>query len=142
MWFSGYNAGNFLPHIICPTISATQHTTLMRFRLGCADLAVNKGRQAFHADKVPRSERFCTMPGCHRCMEDEKHLVFECKAYSHIRLDPKYCALFKPVWIGDMRRFFNNNAQPVLARFISDMVEYRNTTLRSQKIAGLVGAGG
>lgn len=71
----------------------SQHSStapLVRFRLGCADLAVNSGRQAFSEDKTPRSQRFCTMPNCNDCIQDEMHMVFESEAYTHIRHDPQY----------------------------------------------------
>ena len=138
MWFSDYNPGNYLPHIMCTSIPAHEHVTLMRFRLGCADLAVNSGRQVSFKDKVPRSQRFCSMPDCHDCMEDELHVVFECKAYAHIRLDPKYTCLFDDVVIGDMRRFFNRNLQPTLASFISDLTRHRKATLVALKLARLM----
>eukprot|EP00884_Botryococcus_braunii_P000691 jgi/Botrbrau1/10622/Bobra.154_1s0012.1 len=50
----------------------------MRFRLGCHDLPIAKGRQ----QGIPRDQRICT-----RCslelVGDEHHLLFTCPAVQH-----------------------------------------------------------
>ena len=43
-WFAHTDRGVYHPHIKYTTISAGKHRDLMRFRLGCADIAVNSGR--------------------------------------------------------------------------------------------------
>ena len=75
------------------------------------------------------------MPNCHNCMEDEMHMIFECKAYTHIRGDARYSSLFDSVLHGDMKRFFNRSVQTLLAVFISDMTSFRKSTLLNIKLA-------
>eukprot|EP00884_Botryococcus_braunii_P005149 jgi/Botrbrau1/14635/Bobra.0364s0018.1 len=54
--------------------------TFMRFRLGCHDLPIDKGRQ----QGIPREQRNCT-----RCslelVGDKHHLLFTCPAVQHVR---------------------------------------------------------
>ena len=52
------------------------HTVLLRFRLLCWGIAINRpGGQ-------PRAERLC--PNC-SCMEDEYHVLFECSHYADLK---------------------------------------------------------
>lgn len=100
----------------------------------CAYLAVNSGRQVSKG-KMPRTDMFRTMPNCHDCMEDQMHMVLECKEYTHIRRDPKYSGLFDPVSAGGLKRFCNHNVQTDVAVFISDTISFRNLTLIKAKQA-------
>ena len=53
---------------------------LLRFRLSAHSLPVEQGRR----DKIPRAMRVCPhCPGHH--VGDERHLVFECPVFGHIR---------------------------------------------------------
>jgi hypothetical protein len=55
---------------------------LIRFRLGCWDLEVNRPK----AGNVhrPRAQRVCRMCGC-GSVEDEKHVLLECASYASLR---------------------------------------------------------
>jgi hypothetical protein len=55
---------------------------LIRFRLGCWDLEVNRPK----AGNLyrPRSQRVCRMCDCGR-VEDEKHVLLECGRYASLR---------------------------------------------------------
>ena len=92
------------PHILSTSIPVGQHKNLMRFRLGCADLASNNGRRSCAKNRVPRGDRVCTLPNCGG-IEDELHAVFECKANAHIRLSSQYSGVYENVHFGDMRAF-------------------------------------
>ena len=108
-WFRGTR--DYLHHhILSTSIPAGQHVNLVRFRLGCADLAANNGRRSCAKNRVPRGDRVCTLPNCGG-IEDELHAIFECKANTHIRLSSKYSGLFENVQTGDMRAFFNGPNQ-------------------------------
>jgi hypothetical protein len=52
------------------------HALLLRFRLLCWDIAINRPNGRLRAD------REC--PNC-RCMEDEFHVMFECSHYADIK---------------------------------------------------------
>lgn len=77
--FSDQDTGKHLPHIMSSTIPGLKHTTLLRFRFGCADPAVNNGCQAWFKNKRPRTERFCSMPSYCNCMKDEILLISNVK---------------------------------------------------------------
>ncbi len=98
----------------------------VRFKLGCHNLAIETGRWT----GVPRAERVC-----HRCqqgaLDDERHLVFECPAFEHLRRDRRH--LFGREVAFDMRRFFAHTDQRGVVFFVLDCL--------SLVEAGLVGDG-
>ena len=53
-------------------------TIITRWRLSCHDLQIQTGRYT----DVAREERLCSLCDV---VEDEQHVVFECRAYSSIR---------------------------------------------------------
>lgn len=57
------------------------HVALMRFRLGCWDIEVNRPGGRSRAD---RTCRICLRQGL-RCVEDEQHVLLECQAYQELR---------------------------------------------------------
>ena len=90
----------------------------MRFRLGCADIAVNTGRFQVGRHKKARAERSC--PCCSSGQaEDEAHVMFECAAHSTIRRSARYTALFNGVALNDMKTLFGRlDNQSLLADFV------------------------
>ena len=132
-WFRG-NGDSLHPHILSTSIPVGQHINLMRFRLGCADLAANNGQRSCAKNRVPRGDRVCTLPNCGG-IENELHAIFECKANTHIRLSSEYSGLFENVQTGDMRAFFNGAKQSAVASFITTIANHRKDILLSLKYA-------
>ena len=67
----------------CPSIYDTfmreeYRILITRWRLSCFDLKVETGRYR----GIPREERLC--PICN-VLEDENHVIFNCRAYDNIR---------------------------------------------------------
>ena len=122
------------PHLDCINIPIHHHINLMRFRLGCADLATIRGRRARTNDRVSRSARVCTIPGCGG-VEDELHAIFECKCCADLRCSPSFSCLFDGVNHGDMRKFFDNHRQHILAKFVTAIATRRSQALVALKCA-------
>ena len=70
---------NSLPNLWKQNIGFQKLSAVLRFRLGCHDLAVEKGRWA----NIPRADRHC--PHCRGVIQDEHHFVFVCPFNSSIR---------------------------------------------------------
>ena len=95
--------------------SAGKVTKLLRFRLGCQkQLAVVNGRY----NRTPRSQRFC--PHCSGHLGDERHLVFECTTFDHIRHE------FSHLFQGHhtLRSFMNQDCQVDVLHFICQCLDY------------------
>jgi hypothetical protein len=86
------------PLVRCPrlpmihlTLPVKIHRQFMRFRSGCSDLPIDKGRH--QSPKIPRAQRVCV-----HCQSaavcDEFHLIFECPYMQPLR--DEYYALFTP----------------------------------------------
>lgn len=106
---------NYLPHMVSAAILTAQHTTQMRFRLGCAVLAVTSGLQVFSKNKRPRSVRFCTKPDSCGCMQNKLHIVLNSR--------PKLTSgstLITAAWLyqlhGDMKRLLTAYSEKVCIR--------------------------
>lgn len=82
--------------------------TLVRFRTGCHDLLVEKGRWL----RIPREQRICTL--CSQGLQDEHHLVFACPALDDIRA--RFRGLFKHATLAAFFAF--NYTGPLLAFLI------------------------
>ena len=99
----------------------------MRFRLGCSDIMVNKGRM----NRTPRAERLCTF--CDKnVVEDERHVLLECTAYTEARGLGRYASLTElhdEHMQGDdrMRAVMNTKHQTLLADLLYDTRWTRNT---------------
>jgi hypothetical protein len=114
-WFAHADRDMYHPHIKYTTITSGKHRDLMRFRLGCADIAVNSGRFVVTQIKKARSDRVC--PCCGSGPEDELHVMFECTAYDNIRSQAKFAGLF--VGGHDMKTLFcHPQHQAILSDFI------------------------
>ncbi len=80
----------------------------MNFRLGNARLQVH-----FHTR--PRTERIC--PNCSSgCMEDELHVILECRAYNCVRRDSRFVELFQNA--RSLKEFMNHKDQYLIAHFL------------------------
>jgi hypothetical protein len=134
-WFAPADTTVFQPHIKCINIPAGKHRELMRFRLGCADIAVNEGRFDKGVKKKARADRTC--PCCTSGQaEDELHVVFECTAYNHIRGSPRFSALFVSIPDGGMREMFcDPHRQNLLADFVRAL-----SFARKRRLAFITGA--
>ena len=108
------SAQMWLPHVHAG-IAPAQHKRLMRFRLCCWPLAVNRGCSA-----VARDDRVCTV--CNTgAVEDERHVLLECPAYDELRSDAGFSAE------ADMRTVMMSDRQAELADLLSKIWETRNS---------------
>lgn len=105
---------------------------LLRFRLGCPDLHVHRGRM--QRPKVPRHQRLCTvhahLDSDTTAVEDLVHFLFECPAYTHIRRQTPYISLFRPAWDATtvpqgVRALFMTRNQRLLAECLQCMMAHR-----------------
>ena len=88
-------------------------------KLICSDhaLEIEKGR---HKGIKDRSKRVCRM--CQSSVEDEKHFLFYCYRYNHIRT--KYN-------LGqDLQSLLRANQSSNTAKYIIEAIEYRDQVLR------------
>lgn len=91
--------------------------TLFRFRVGTAGL-----RAGFHSpDPASHICRACH----HGDVEDERHVVQHCPAYSHIRQLPVFSNLIHVLTTDGVPAFFNVPDQYTLARFLSEILRCR-----------------
>jgi exonuclease III len=94
--------------------SSSRAHQLLRFRLGCHSLPCVVGRRT----GIPRHLRHCAL--CNQGVGDEKHLVFECIALSHLR--SRFQHLF---WHGcAMSSFMNQDAQRDVMYFVTDCLQF------------------
>ena len=99
-----------------------------RFRCGCHGLHVDTGRLLPLAQQVPREQRHCVFCASGSA-EDEHHFVFDCPAYCAIR------NTFTNIFWGPnptLSSFFTLHDPKIIARFLRECFEYRNTLLAAQ----------
>lgn len=94
--------------------------TLMRFRLGSTDLRV-------HDHSIPRNQRTCLLCSSGQ-IEDELHVLMECRAYRHLRANTEWKFLFD-VAAGNMKRFFGQVSQYKVAHFLYMLMRMRKSLL-------------
>lgn len=113
MWF---DAG----HTRHLALVAPEHyiKTLMRFRLGCTMLQVHQDHGT-----LQRHNRFCRVCSCD-LVEDEKHVLFECEAYSRYRRSECWSSLFDHSE-GDVKTFMGQEDQYKIAHFLVVILRYR-----------------
>lgn len=100
---------------------------LMHFRMGAHWLRVVTGRWE-GAGGIPRTDRLCTK--CpHFRVEDEKHFVFECPAYNHIRGMERFKGLYDECQ-GDMATLMCHPAQSRVASLVHALKVCRNDELQ------------
>lgn len=100
-------------------VTYTHLIALIRFRLGCWDLEVNRPK----AGNLyrPRAQRVCRMCGCGN-VEDEKHVLLECASYASLRQASGIAG-------DDMKRVMLKTTAEKLAAFL-----YAAMTLRSRAL--------
>ena len=104
----------------------SQHlvSTLFRFRVGAAGL-----RACLHTPV--HQERLC--PLCEfQEVEDEKHIVKDCPAYSSIRSKPHFSTLLRTLLEEGLQAFFNVPDQHLVACFISQLMWKRRELLSTR----------
>ena len=69
---------NYCASIYDTFMKEEYRTLITRWRLSCFDLRIERGRY----DNIPRDQRLCII--CN-VLEDEKHVFFNCHAYTSIR---------------------------------------------------------
>ena len=96
------------------------HRVLMRFRLGCWELEVNRpnGRE--------RAARTCRLCAC-GAVEDELHVFMECPAHDSLRARYGSDLGFQG---RSMRTIMTEAPQLALASFLSEIWETRHVALR------------
>jgi hypothetical protein len=88
-------------------------STILRLRLGCHDLAIERGR--WNKPIWPRSQRIC--PSCRLEVQDELHFVFRCPHNQSIR--DRYADLLQNCHT--MRRLFMYDDKYQVVNFIWDL---------------------
>jgi exonuclease III len=133
------------PHVSC-FIPREIRILLIRLRLDCSDLAVTQGRY----NGTDRKSRLCrvhrfrnTACGTHDCVEDLRHFILECPAYTAIRASPYFRPLFEPLQaVGcpsdQLCLFFNTPRQYLLAMCVSRMLCLRAQILSHKTINSLM----
>ena len=101
---------------------------ISRFRCGCHCVHVDTGRLLPLTQQVPREQRHCVF-GASGLAEDEHHFVFDCPAYCAIR------SRFTNIFWGPaltLSSFFTLHDPKVIARFLRECIEHRNTLVAAQ----------
>ena len=107
-WFKPPASYDLMVHLP-PTVRFSDLSMLMRFRSGCHDLRVEKGRW----DGTPRQCRLCSL--CGHDIQDEYHIVFQCTALHDVRC--RFQQLFRHA---TMHAFFNYNRTGPLIAFLKE----------------------
>ena len=79
--YRNFKSSNSYEFYLAHVDSWFHRTTLSKFRCGCFDLEVNKGRRI----GTPRDMRLCTLCNLSK-VEDEFHFLLECPIYYELRL--------------------------------------------------------
>jgi len=100
------------------------HTNLVRFRLGNHNLLSEQRRWLkLCSSSVFSNCRLCSL----QRVEDEEHVLLCCPYYERIRIDDKFADLLP--YQGGLRELMNCPHQIVLAKFISSILECRNSAV-------------
>ena len=118
-----------LPHL--SMVESRHHTlNLVRFIVGSTDLRVYEHTRP----RTPRSERICLLCGSGR-VEDELHVLLECRLYDPLRSNEYWSPLFQIEYI-DMKKFMNQKDQSRVAQFITAVFRVRKEALLSRNARG------
>ena len=118
--------------VLAPYLSAVKgfksQKLISRFRCGCHGLHVDTGRLLPLAQQVPREQRHCSFCASGTA-EDEHHFVFDSPAYCAIR--NKFTNIF---WgpVPTLSSLFTPHDPKVIARFLRECFEHRNTLVATQ----------
>lgn len=121
--------------------------SLMRFRLGAHHLCAIDGAWS-EGYRIPREQRVCKCCSM-RSVEDEAHLIFECPHYDMIRLGFAADIFMLDAEVGvagagsyllsemdvKMRKFFGQEKQAQVAKFIQCCLRERKTKLKQLSVA-------
>ena len=105
------------PVFLYKDYSAKRTCTYLRFRLGTHNLGIELGRWL---DRKPRHMRICSRCD-QRQLDDERHLVFECTAFEHLRAARRH--LFTAAIGEDMRAFFGQRDESGVMGFVLDCLD-------------------
>ena len=95
-----------------------QVVNLLRFRLGSTDLLINDHR-------ISRKDRLCQLCGS-KSMEDELHVIYECRYYDNLRKQVAWNELFTvSTHPFCLKTFMNQDDQYKVAHFITALLKYR-----------------
>lgn len=76
-------------------IPAHHFKSLARLKTGSwSHLSVHAGRRGARDRRPPREQRVCMHAACNNCIEDERHAIFECDRFAHIRTE--FADIFTP----------------------------------------------
>ena len=98
---------------------------ISRFRCGCHGLHVDTGRFGQGAQKLAREDRVCQVC-CSISVEDERHFLFDCPAYIHIR--DKHAPLFQAA-TPSVASFVNNSDSNAVGRYLRQCFIHRESDL-------------
>ncbi len=113
-YYHWLDSGHWLrrPKYLLADLPAPATCTYMRFMLGSHSLGVNEGRWQ---DARPQADRICRRCAMH-CIDDERHLVFECPQLQYIR--EQWPELFSEQARSGMKAFFNQEDKLSVCRFV------------------------
>ena len=94
-------------------------SAVLRFRLGCHNLAIECGRWA-KPTKIPRHERVC--PHCPHVVQDERHFVLHCPYNAVVR--ERYSGLLEEV--RTMRQLFMTHDQRQVVNYVYELLRYND----------------
>jgi hypothetical protein len=94
-------------------------SAVLRFRLGCHNLAIECGRWA-KPTKIPRHERVC--PHCPHVVQDERHFVLHCPYNAVVR--ERYSGLLEEV--RTMRQLFMTHDQRQVVNYVYELLIYND----------------
>ena len=105
------------PVFLYKDYSASKTCAYLRFRLGTHDLGIELGRWL---DIKPRHLRICSRCDQHQ-LDDERHLVFECTAFEHLRAARRH--LFTAAIGENMRAFFGQRDESAVMGYVLDCLK-------------------
>ena len=115
-----YQPAEYLRHVLC----RLNRRLLSRLRCQCFGLQVDIGR----FEQISRSHRVCQV--CHaQVVEDEQHFLFDCPAYSHIRV--KHMSLFQHESVATL---LSTSQHSLLGRYVRKCFFHRKFMLRNPVI--------
>lgn len=103
---------------------------ISRFRCGCHGLHIDTGRFGKGSQHLDRDQRVCQV--CHSsCPEDEHHFLFDCPAYTEVRL--KHLSLYQQS-LPCVASFLSTQHHALLGRHLKKCFAIRHFRLSNQSI--------